>query len=88
VTQNRSVHPPETDIEKLQLSLAGTALALLACEEKCGATPEGSSLQPFEVAKLLGYEGDIKNRAVRQWLVDFFNGPTTKRVERVNNKRE
>jgi hypothetical protein len=71
---------PESDVEKLQLSLAGAALSLLACEEKLD--PDTTALGgPYEIAKLLGYEGDFEpNDKVRNWLREFFNGPVAARV--------
>jgi hypothetical protein len=70
---------PETDVEKLQLSLASAALELLACEEK--RDPDTTAMGPYEIAKLLGYEGDFEpNNKVRTWLKEFFNGPVAARV--------
>ena len=69
----------ERDVEKLQLSLAGAALSLLACEEK--VDPGSPSLQAFSIAKLLGYRGAFEPaHHVRDWLRDFFTGPVAKRV--------
>lgn len=70
---------PESDVEKLQLSLADAALSLLACEKKLD--PDTTALGPYEIAKLLGYEGDFEpNDKVRTWLKEFFTGPVAARV--------
>jgi hypothetical protein len=69
----------EDDTDKLQLSLAGAAISLLAYSEQFGDLP-GQALQPFEIAQWLGYKGDSANAAVGDWLKKFYSGPVAKRV--------
>jgi hypothetical protein len=61
---------PNSDVEKLQLSLAGAALSLLDCEQRANA----DSMQPYQIAKMLGYHGDFEPiDNVRAFLAGFFN---------------
>jgi hypothetical protein len=63
---------PLQDVRKLQASLAFAALALLECEEQ-RANGGKISLQPYQIAKQLGYEGAFdSNSDIRVYLEQFW----------------